>query len=123
MKIIIQGNAISKKNSKRILRSKAGKPFISSSSAYAKWRKLQLKELKDIPVWEGGYPVNITFYHYRKTNAIFDFGNMSEGVQDVLQELGVIESDSMRHVYPVHEGWEKDADNPRLIITIEKRAQ
>ncbi len=121
IEIIIPGNAVSKKNNKRILKNKAGRSFLAASSNYMKWKRLALALLKDLPKWEGGYPVNMTFYHCRKTNAKFDFGNVSEGVQDVLQELEVIEDDSMLHVYPVHAGWEKDAENPRVVVTIEAR--
>lgn len=123
LEITIPGNAVSKKNAKRILRNKAGGPFLAASSIYMKWKKDAIKLLKDLPEWTGGYPVNMTFYHYRKTLAKFDFGNVSEGVQDVLQELEIIEDDSMLHVYPVHGGWEKDADNPRVVVTIEKRIE
>lgn len=120
MKITIPGNAVSKKNNKRIMTKGRGR-FIAASSNYMAWKRAAMILLRDLEKWEGGYPLNMTFYHYRKTNSKFDFGNVSEGAQDVLQELGVIEDDSMNHVYPVHLGWEKDADNPRVIITLEER--
>ena len=71
--------------------------------------------------YTGEYPAVMTFYHYRKTNAAFDFSNMFEGLQDVFQILGIIVEDNMNHIIPAIEGlgWEKDAENPRVVVTIE----
>lgn len=123
VKIIFPGNLIAKKNSERILRNKKGRPYIYPSAAYCKWEIKALIMLKSQEIWGDEYPINIRFYHYRKTNGIFDFSNMFEGVQDVLQKSGIIAQDDMKHVFPIIDGngWEKDADNPRAIITIEKR--
>jgi Holliday junction resolvase RusA-like endonuclease len=116
----IQGDAISKKNSVISFKLPNGRSMTTPSKYYKKWHKIAKNALKNVPKWQGGYPVVIELYHYRKTNRAFDFSNMFEGIQDVLQECGIIEEDNMHHVIPKirGKGWEKDKDNPRMEVKI-----
>ena len=120
VKIVIPGNCIAKKNSQMAI-SMGKRNMIIPSKAYQKWEKATKLHLAGQSPWGGSYPINIRFYHYRKTVARFDFSNMFEGVQDVLQAVGIIVEDDMDHVYPIIDGWEKDSDNPRVVITLEER--
>ena len=120
--IELPGNAIAKKNSQMAV-SMGKRNMILPSKAYQKWEKAIVKHLKGSGlVYTGGYPAVMTFYHYRKTLATFDLSNMFEGVQDVFQKLGIIAEDNMNHIIPAIKGrgWEKDKENPRVLITIEK---
>jgi Holliday junction resolvase RusA-like endonuclease len=119
--IEIPGNAIAKKNSQRIIRI-VGRPSIRPSKAYDKWEKMALKYLAHSGLeYTGTYPAVLTFYHYRKTLAAFDLSNMMEGIQDVFQKVGIIKEDNMNHIIPAIKGlgWEKDAENPRVLVTLE----
>ncbi len=119
--IEIPGNAIAKKNSQNAI-TMGRRNIIVPSKAYKKWEKMATAWLSGAGlVYTGTYPAVMTFYHYRKTLAKFDLSNMFEGVQDLLQKLEVIEEDDMNHIIPKVKGrgWEKDADNTRVLITIE----
>ena len=119
--IEIPGNAIAKKNSQMAIRM-GNRNMIIPSKAYQKWEKMAVRHLKGAGLVYGGeYPAVLTFYHYRKTLAAFDLSNMLEGVQDVLQKVGIIAEDNMNHIIPAIKGlgWEKDATNPRVLITLE----
>lgn len=125
MKIIIPGNAIAKKNSMRIIKM-GRRSSIRSSVAYDKWaaRALQELMLQRVPKYTGSYPVEMQIFFYRKTRAKFDFSNLLEGSQDVLQQAGIIDDDSMNHLIPVIDrrgknvGWDVDKHNPRTEIFI-----
>jgi len=118
MKIVFKGDARSKKNSKQAILIR-GKPRLIPSKQYQKWYRENVRELKGkLEKWEGDYPVEMRFYFYRSTRRKFDFGNMMEGIQDLLQDLGVIEDDSMNHVYPIPLGWAVDKENPRTEVEI-----
>jgi hypothetical protein len=119
--ISIPGNAIAKKNSQVAIRM-GKRNMIIPSKAYKKWEKMAVAHLNGSGlVYDGEYPAVLTFYHYRKTLATFDLSNMLEGVQDVFQTVGIIAEDNMLHIIPAIKGvgWEKDKDNPRVMITIE----
>ena len=119
--IEIPGNAIAKKNSQYAV-SMGKRNIICPSQAYKKWAREATKYLKHSGLkYTGKYPAKMTFYHYRKTLAKFDLSNMFEGVQDLFQDLEIIEEDDMNHIIPAvnGRGWEKDAENPRVLVTIE----
>jgi Holliday junction resolvase RusA-like endonuclease len=119
--IEIPGNAIAKKNSQMAV-NMGKRNMILPSKAYQKWEKMAVDHLR-CPALEytGTYPAVLTFYHYRKTLAAFDLSNMMEGIQDVFQKVGIINEDNMNHIIPAIKGlgWEKDAENPRVLVTLE----
>jgi len=119
--IEIPGNAIAKKNSQMAIRM-GKRNMIIPSKAYQKWEKMAVKLLKGAGLeYTGEYPAVMTFYHYRKTLAKFDLSNAFEGAQDVFQKVGIILEDEMNHIIPAIKGlgWEKDATNPRVLVTLE----
>lgn len=125
MRIVIPFNAIAKKNSQRIVRFGKRKISIRPSKAYDNWEKNSIQYLEGrVQKWSCGYPVELKFFFYRKTKMKFDFSNMLEGVQDILQKLNVINDDDMNHVIPVIDkrgdkyGWDIDKENPRIEIEI-----
>ena len=117
----IPGDCIAKKNSQTAIRL-GKRNMIIPSKQYQRWEKATKAFLLGFPAWEGTYPVKLRFYHYRATNRAFDLSNMMEGTQDVLQAVGILAEDNMRHVIPVIDGlgWEKDAERPRVRIIIEE---
>jgi len=118
-RIVIPGEVISKKNSQRAFRSR-----IVPSSAWLKYAKAVIKHFEEHPCepLDADYPILMHFYFYRKTNRAYDLNNISQGPQDLLVQAGVIPDDNMNYVIPVfhgeHAGWEKDKENPRVVITI-----
>ena len=116
MKIVILGQVISKKNSQRIIRR--GKfPSIRPSKAYDKYAKEVLPQLKGLR-YTGKYPLEMRYYLYRRTLGKFDYNNLSQGIQDLLVQAGVIDDDNMCCLIPVVLGWEKCRDNPRVELEL-----
>lgn len=127
--IKLQGDIVSKKNSKRIAiknRDKYPRPFVISSEAYLKWMKFAGQQLllykNDYNNWiikhPLKYPIRISFYFIRKTARKWDWPNMIQGPLDLLVDMGFIEDDDAYHVIPICEGWHIDKNNPGLIIKI-----
>ena len=117
LQIIIFGQTIAKKNSQRIIKM-GRRSAIRPSKAFDMWAKDVVQELRLRPVWQGTYPVDLYMSFYRKTRAKFDFENMVSSIQDVLVKGGVLEDDSMIHVYPVIRGWAVDKYTPRCEVEI-----
>lgn len=122
MKITIPGNAISKKNSQRVILM-GKRRSIRPSEAYDKWDKQACLHLRlmGIQPWKGSYPVDIQFFFYRQNRRKFDIDNLFCGALDVLQKVGFLEDDSMSHVIPVYGGWEIDKEHPRVELFISER--
>ncbi len=118
--IIVPGNAMSKKNSKDIIWA-GGSPRIVSSKAHNRWAKdallvLKTNELVGHP-WK--YPVRMSFHFVRETRRRFDYTNLMQGIEDLLQLAGIIEDDDMNHVIPGPDfSWSVDKNDPRTIVTI-----
>lgn len=118
-RIVIPGEVISKKNSQRAFGNR-----IVPSKAWLLYEEAIKADFKKSPCepLDENYPLLMHFYFYRKKTSPFDYNNMSQGPQDLLVQAGVIPDDNMNYVIPVfhgkYGGWEKDAENPRLIITI-----
>jgi len=124
MKYIIQGETISKKNSKQIfINKRTGKRFITTSKAYKNWYDSAIKqflfEYPDIQTYHKRVNVYMTFY--RKTKRSFDYNNISQGIMDLLVDIGLLEDDDDKHAVPVFDpNVYIDKDNPRCEITIEE---
>lgn len=124
--IWIPGEVPSKKNSKKAYYSqKEGKIRVSSSDftlAYEKakrsygiayWRKwLEMVEGKP-------YPLTIEFFFIRRTEAEFDYNNISQVLLDLMQEWEWLPGDSMLYVIPdFSRGYAIDKNNPGVEITV-----
>lgn len=124
LKITIPGQTIVKKNSRRLV--KIGKfPKSLPSKQYELWAEQALWHLKRYPKWAAGYPVAIGFFFYRQDRRRFDFSNLVQGPEDVLQQAEIIVDDDMNHIIPViinrpgiGYGWAVDKLNPRVDIII-----
>jgi len=121
-KITIPGEVISKKNSPLVI--KLGKRYsIRASKRYTEYEKEAKTHLLNIePLLDVHWPITMHFYFFRATLRSFDYNNLSQGPQDLLQQAGIIPEDDMKHVTPCfsppYGGWEKDKDSPRVEITI-----
>lgn len=93
----------SKKNSKRILRSSRGKPFVASSEAFKAWETQQLWAIKHLrprePIKQAHHiDLFFTLPDHRKR----DLTNAAEGIMDVLVAAGFLEDDAWQNTGPVH---------------------
>lgn len=99
MKLTIIGAPVTKSNSQRIMRGKAGRPFVSQSAAYVAWERSALEQLACIfgPAFAPkatNVPVSLraTFYRARHTG---DLGNYLKALCDVIERSGLIENDRL----------------------------
>lgn len=101
----LDGRVRSKKNSKQIVKTRAGRSFLKSSDAFKSWedvaraqlfiqkRKLETEGVSKFPI-TGKLRLVITFEMIGRANEP-DLSNLIEGPQDLLQELGIIENDKL----------------------------
>ena len=125
IKITLEGNPVTKKNSQRILvNSKTKKPFVAPSAAYEKYKRsakwtcaaCRMNNLKNGTITS---PVNIECLFYMGTRRAVDLTNLLEAVDDILVHYGVIADDNAKIVVS-HDGSRVlyDKENPRVEITI-----
>ena len=94
MLIKIEGRPIAKKNSKRIGTNKyTGRVFITSSKQWGEFEKYALEQLLQYKnkTFKGIVRVDYDFYY--KGQYRLDVDNAMAGINDVLQEAGIIEDD------------------------------
>lgn len=120
MKLVITGTAPSKKNS-RIINRATGKSF--PSKRYTDWNKQAISELTE--QFSGymvtNYPIELTVVFYNGDMLRHDIDNALSSVLDTLQDAGVIEDDSQKHISCItvsYGGLERE--NPRTEIFIEE---
>lgn len=90
----IQGRPISKKNSKRILRNpKTNKPFVLPSEAFIAFRDDALKQLTQYHNIKLAPPYRIDYLFKMKGKIDADADNLQAGINDILQEAGIIVDD------------------------------
>ena len=118
MKIIINGQTISKKNSKRIVPTQNGKSRVISSAPYLQWAEAAKWQLAGYQPRPWRYPVRVRFTFYRQNAHRFDYNNLSQGPLDLLVEAGILADDDMTHVTPEFAGWQVDKIYPRVEIEI-----
>lgn len=114
----IFGRAKSKKNNKQIFRTKAGKPFITSSkdfkgwAVYASCHMIRSKKVETID-----YPINVSVkMYYSNKKHQQDVDNVLASVFDVLQDCAIIKNDNL--IYSV-DGTRKIYDSESEYIEIE----
>ena len=144
--IVIPGELISQKNSKRILyktgmktKSFSGKkasykskvPFIASSEAANKQRVNLVRIMKSPEMKERWaretkgkeYPYIIYYRIFRRTSGTFDYINIVQGLFDAMTVAKWIPDDDKLHIRAIPQGWEKDSDNPRIEFKILNKGQ
>lgn len=90
MKIVIHGRPISKKNSKQLIPVR-GRTIMIPSTAYNKFRKEALKQIVVRTRIASPYVLSYRFEMKGKLDT--DIDNMIAGINDILQETGIIDDD------------------------------
>lgn len=135
--IYVPGEVRSSKNSKRIFKKNVPKsswryngrpvlPFITDSKAAEAYKKATNAIYKqkasrfrhmtaDKPL-----PYRIELLFLRKTESSFDFNNISQVIQDQMQNHGWVKDDNVKNVlpYPCNPAYYKDPENAGVIIKI-----
>lgn len=117
----ILGTPIVKKNGKRIVRR--GKfPKLIDGDAFQRWEAAALTQAAFIRKWDGPYPIYAHYGIYMPDRRKFDLTNMVEGINDVMQEAGIIRDDDFKSLIPIFHGPMcgvfVDAQQPRIVVTI-----
>lgn len=118
MKITIQLNPVTKKNSQQIIKIK-NRYMIIPSKQYKQYEKEVKQFMPDIETIN--YPVNVKCLYYMKTKRKVDLNNLLEATTDVLVKYKVLEDDNS-NIVASHDGSRVyyDKDNPRTEIFITK---
>lgn len=118
MKITIQLNPVTKKNSQQIIKIK-NRYMIIPSKQYRQYEKEVKQFMPDIETIN--YPVNVKCLYYMKTKRKVDLNNLLEATTDVLVKYKILEDDNSKIVVS-HDGSRVlyDKDNPRTEIFITK---
>ena len=118
MKITIQLNPVTKKNSQQIIKIK-NRYMIIPSKQYKQYEKEVKQFMPDVETIN--YPVNVKCLYYMKTKRKVDLNNLLEATTDVLVKYKILEDDNSKIVLS-HDGSRVlyDKDNPRTEIIITK---
>ena len=118
MKITIQLNPVTKKNSQQIIKIK-NRYMIIPSKQYRQYEKEVKQFMPDIETIN--YPVNVKCLYYMKTKRKVDLNNLLEATTDVLVKYKILEDDNSKIVVS-HDGSRVlyDKNNPRTEIIITK---
>ena len=118
MKITIQLNPVTKKNSQQIIKIK-NRYMIIPSKQYRQYEKEVKQFMPDVETIN--YPVNVKCLYYMKTKRRIDLNNLLESTTDVLVKYKILEDDNSKIVVS-HDGSRVlyDKDNPRTEIFITK---
>lgn len=130
MSLVIPGELYSSKNSRqpRLVKARSGKTRImnvKSEAAERHFRKLLwlLADAGRRKAWDDmvagkAYPLTVRFKVYRRTHGRFDYTNILQNLLDAMVSSGYLPDDDARHLIPIPLPYEKDADNPRTVITV-----
>lgn len=122
MKIIINANPRSKKNSQEIcFNKKTGRRFIKQNDRYIEFEKECKKYL---PILEKpiDYPINLKCNFYVCDARRRDIANFIEAIQDILVTYKVLEDDNYNIVSSLDGcSMEIDRENPRIELEIIKK--
>jgi Holliday junction resolvase RusA-like endonuclease len=121
MLITLDGLPASKKNSKRIYRTRTGKTLVLPSTAYEKWRKKaigQIIEQHGASRKISNYPVNIIARFQIKNKTNVDMDNMLSSLLDMLQDAYVLDGDSVKHIRYISVRWISSFEE-KTIVSIE----
>ena len=120
LKIVIEGNPITKKNHQNIVFVK-GRRIVIPSKPYQEYEK---KCSQYIPTLEQpiDYPINLCCHYYMETRRKTDLTNLLQATCDILVKYGVLLDDNYSIVYSVDGTIASyDKENPRVEITITKK--
>jgi hypothetical protein len=120
-RIFIVGNVPSLKNSKQIVRTKTGLPFITSSKLCKKYTiatKMQFVNNvgKFYNLIVGPKPLRIKFYFIRKDKRKFDYINVVQILLDLMIKYEYIADDNMDEVIPVFTGYHVSKEQAGVYI-------
>ena len=120
MKLTLYGEPRTKKNSARILRTRAGTPFVAPSKAYVDYETDCLRQIKR-PRSPISARVNVRCVYYMATRRKVDLANLIEATCDILVKARVLEDDNSK-IVAAHDGSRVDYDKqkPRVEIWIEE---
>jgi Holliday junction resolvase RusA-like endonuclease len=117
---VFRGEVASKKNSKVLARVK-GRPMLLPSRKYQEWEKRARLAIMS----EGRPPVPLkaarlfmVIYHGDLIKR--DSNNATQGVQDVLVDMGVIQDDNWMVIGTPEVSHMVDVQDPRLEVTVEE---
>lgn len=107
-----------KKNSQRIHRNAAGRPFVAPSKAFAEYERSCLAQIKT-PYRPVSAAVNVKCVYYMPTKHRVDLTNLLEATDDILVKAGVL-ADDCAAVVAAHDGSRVllDRQCPRVEIEI-----
>lgn len=115
----------SSKNGQQIIYNKRLGRMMVIKKAIARQQEKDLKVLLDAnrKTWEKMttdkiFPLKVGFYVYRKTRRRFDWVNIVQGLQDAMVKNKYLPDDSAMYLTPIFLGFDVDADNPRVEISV-----
>ena len=120
LKIVIEGNPITKKNHGQIIMAK-GHPIMLPSKPYVEYEKhcKQFMPSLDKPI---DYPINLKCTYYMETKRKCDITNLLQATCDILVKYKVFEDDNYTIVSSVDgTNVQYDKDNPRVEIEITEK--
>lgn len=106
-----------KKNSQRIYRNAAGRPFVAPSKAFAEYERSCLAQIKT-PYRPVSAAVNVKCVYYMPTKRKVDLVNLLEATCDILVKAGVL-ADDCAAVVAAHDGSRVLLDRQRPRVEIE----
>lgn len=117
---VFRGEVASKKNSKVLARVR-GRPMLLPSRKYQEWEKRAR-----LAIMAGGKPSEpfkaarlfMVIYHGDLIKR--DSNNATQGVQDVLVDMGVLEDDNWMVIGTPEVSHMVDVEDPRLEVTVEE---
>lgn len=114
----IQGRVASKKNNKRLVKTRGGRMIPISSQAWMKFHKEATKQLKAQGIKKLKAPYQVEYMFYMKGKAATDIDNMMAGINDIIEKLGIVTND--KHILRVVA--EKVTDEPyyETVVTIKE---
>lgn len=91
---------------------------------FAKLNKKRKEFGQPLKPAEINYPINLQCRFYTATAGRVDLSALYEGIQDVLVQVGLLQDDNYK-IVASHDGSgvEKDADRPRIEVTITRKAE
>jgi hypothetical protein len=122
--INIKGEIHSSKNSRRIMRSKSGSPFIAKSVRAKEDEgtfsvQLYNQREKWLEMMKGHkFPITLVFLFRRATKHQFDYVNIAQGVLDAMVRAEYLPDDDANHVIPAFLPYVLDRDNPGCELRI-----
>lgn len=116
----LKGSPRTKKNHQRILKNRAGKPFVSPSKEFLIYQEQCLWQIRT-PRQSISQAVNVRCLYYMPDHRRVDLVNLMEATDDILVKAGVL-ADDCAAVVAGHDGSRVllDRQNPRVEIEITK---